>query len=252
MQVYLVRGLAILLGLLLSSSVFADSVHIAVASNFHQALKLLAQDFERASGHRVRISSASTGQLYAQVLHGAPYDIVLAADSLRPQRLEQQGLVVSGQRFTYAIGGLVLWAPGLAATTQGCRAALERGQFSRLAIANPATAPYGLAAKQVLQHLGLWQSYRKHLVRGQNIAQTFQFVASANVAAGFVARAQLAQQDKRPGCHWPVPAGYHGVIAQQAVGLKRAANKPAARAFLDYLRSPPAQGRIRDLGYDTP
>ena len=164
-----------------------DYVTVAVASNFASTAREISEQFSRASGFRVRITPASTGKLYAQIISGAPFDILLAADAERPTRLETEGKGVPGTRFTYALGALVLWSRQVA----DCREALQRADGGRIAIANPVIAPYGAAAKSFLQQSGLWDSLRDRLVVGENISQTLQFAASGNAQLGFIARSQL-------------------------------------------------------------
>lgn len=225
------------------------TVRVAVAANFTATMKQIATAFTRDTGNKVLLSFGSTGSLYAQIRNGAPYDVFLAADARRPQLLEQAGLAVPGSRFSYAIGRLVLWSarPDL---IDARGEVLERGDFARLAIANPRTAPYGAAAKQVLEQLGLWARLQPRIVRGENIAQTHQFVASGSAELGFVALSQVAQTPG--GSRWVVPEKLYTPIHQQAVLLKRSADQPPARALMAYLKGPAAQRIIHDFGYATP
>jgi|SRR6266566_5220866 len=242
----------LIIGLMFATcSAHADEVAVAVAANFAGAAHRLSADFERASGHRLIVSVGATGKLYAQIAHGAPFDVLLAADQDTPRKLEHQGLAVIGTRFTYAVGQLVLWSPD--ATLIDARGdVLRTGNFTHLAIANPKTAPYGAAAEQTLRKLGVmtWTRLTPRLVYGENIAQTFQFVTSGNAAAGFVALSQLkALPPSQRGSQWLVPQELYEPLRQDAVLLKRAADKPAARAFLDYLRGPTARSIIEGFGY---
>jgi len=228
------------------------AVDVAVAANFIAAARAVAAGFERAGGDRVRLSFGSTGNLYAQIRNGAPFAVFLSADARRPRLLEAAGLAVPGTRFTYALGRLVLWSadPGL---IRGSGAVLRSGRFRHLAIADPRTAPYGSAARAVLERLGLWRRMRPRLVIGENIAQAFQFVASGNAELGFVALSELpSAHGPHPGSRWRVPQRLYPPIRQQAVLLRRAADDPAARAFLAYLRGPAARRAIRAHGYGLP
>lgn len=245
-----IRLLLTLSLLVATGTVLAGEVRLAVATNFHEAAERLAAQFTEATGHSSRISYGSTGKLYAQIRHGAPFDVFLAADQERPQLMEQNGSAVPGTRFTYAVGKLVLWSPDPEAFTDPV-AFLREGNFRRLAIANPKTAPYGLAARQTLESLGLWTAMEGKLVRGESIAQTFQFVATGNARAGFVALAQL-RDGQGGGASWEVPDTYHDPIAQQAILLERGRNNEAARAWLEFLASREAQDIIRQYGYDIP
>lgn len=227
----------------------AGDVRVAVASNFAPTLQRLAADFTAQTGHRLLISSASTGKHYAQISNGAAFDVFLAADEARPKRLENEGHAVAGSRFDYAQGRLVLWVPG-ADAAQDVRAALTRATVRRLAIANPRLAPYGQAARQVLERWGLWTRLRPRLVRGENIAQAFQFVATGNAQAGLVALSQLLALDTSTRGAWhEIDAGLHAPIRQQAVLLRPGA---AAEAFLTYLRGSRARTIVVQAGYALP
>jgi molybdate transport system substrate-binding protein len=227
----------------------ADEVRVAVASNFHTTLKELAAEFEQQNGHRVVISFGSTGKLYAQIRHGAPFDLFLAADRRRPELLETEGVAVAGSRFTYAVGRLVLWSVDPSLKGEDCRAILIQGGFSRLAIANPKTAPYGLAARQVLEKMALWPQVQDRLVRGENIAQTLQYVTTGNAQLGIVALSQIGPLSELTACRWDIPEDYYRPIEQQAVLLKTGAASIAARAFLAFLRGERAVTIIRGYGY---
>jgi molybdate transport system substrate-binding protein len=223
-------------------------VSVAVASNFADPVRLIAQQFEAKTRHRVVLSFGSTGKHYAQITNGAPFDVFLAADDERPKRLEQDSLAVAGSRFTYAVGRLVLWSQKVNyIDSTGSR--LAAGDFRHLAIANPRLAPYGRAAVESLEALGLWKQLRELIVRGENINQTFQFVKSGNAELGFVACSQVIHPDRSPGgSFWIVPQELYAPIEQQAVLLK---DNPSARGFLEYLRSEPAREIIRTYGYDV-
>ncbi len=231
----------------------AEPVTVAVASNFTRAVQDIVASFAIESGQVVQVTSASTGKLYVQISNGAPFDVFLAADAERPRLLEAAGRGVEGSRFTYAIGQLVLWSrdPALAGTD--CRNRLNDLGASRLAIANPDTAPYGVAAREMLTGLGLWGRVEAQLVRGENIAQTLHFVSSGNASLGLIAKAQATDARLPPAtCSWPVPANLHGPIQQQAILLKRAACNESAAAFLEFLRSPAARQIVARHGYALP
>jgi molybdate transport system substrate-binding protein len=220
-----------------------------VASNFSSTAREISEQFSNVSGYRVRITTASTGKLYAQIVNGAPFDVLLAADVERPQRLETTGAGLPGTRFTYALGALVLWSRQV----DDCRAALERADGGRIAIANPGTAPYGAAAKSFLQRSGLWDSLRDRLVVGENISQTLQFAASGNAELGFIARSQLQAPSLPPAsCSWQVPETLHARIDQQAILLRRGADAAGAKAFLEFLRGDAGRAIILRHGYGLP
>jgi len=248
-----VRSILSLVALLLLTQADAEPLTIAVASNFTRPAQELAAGFEEISGVAVRVTTASTGKLYAQIANGAPFDVLLAADADRPKVLEDSGLGVAHTRFSYAIGSLVLWSRDLALANENCRALLENLDSRRLAIANPLTAPYGVAAMQFLEAANLWESVEPQLVYGENIAQTLHFVVSGNASLGLIARAQ-ATDDRLPKavCHWSVPASMHEPIEQQAILLQRASNNAVAVAFLSYLRTAAAREVISAHGYEVP
>ncbi len=225
----------------------SETVRIAVAANFTDATGRIVSQFEQRSGHQVKVSFGSTGKLYAQIIHGAPFDIFLAADEQRPVRLSEEGLAVANSRFTYARGKLLLWSADVERLEDG-KAYLINGDYRRLAIANPKTAPYGLAAQQVLQHMGIWQSLSTRLVRGDSIAQTFQFTATGNAQLGLVAASQIKAWP-HPGSQWLIPENYYRPILQQAVLLQRGEENAAAQAFIQFLKSSEAKTIIRDSGY---
>lgn len=231
-----------------ASAVYAGDVSVAVAANFTDATRDIVPLFEKATGHKVKVSFGSTGKLYAQIEHGAPFQVFLAADSKRPMKAEKQNLAVAGTRFTYAMGKLALWSPKQDAFKDG-EAFLKKGDFRHAAMANPKTAPYGLAARQVMEHLGAWKRLQGKLVRGDSIAQTFQFTASGNAEVGFVALSQVKAWKKRRGSEWEIPQSYYAPIEQQAVLLKKGSGSAAAKAFLEFLKSPEARAVITGYGY---
>lgn len=230
--------------LILSGSlVQADDVHVAVAANFTAAMKEIAANFEQASGHHAIVSYGSTGKLYTQIKNGAPFEVFLAADQKRPKLLEQDD-AASG-RFTYAVGKLVLWSSD--AKRAASEQALRDGKFEKIAIANPKTAPYGAAAVEIMQNLGVYQAIEPKLVIGDSIAQTHQFAATGNAEFGFVALAQIALDDS--GSRWLIPDKLYAPIRQDAILLSKGKDKPAAQALLAYLKGDAAKAVIQKFGY---
>jgi molybdate transport system substrate-binding protein len=242
--------LAMLVLVLAATSAAAESAHVAVAANFAGTARVLAEQFAGQSGHRLKLSSGSTGKFYAQIKNGAPFDVFLSADEATPLRLESEKLAVAGSRFTYAVGRLVLWSAQRGLVDERGEV-LRQGRFNRLAIANPKLAPYGAAAQETLEKLGLWGELRPKLAQGENIAQTLQFISSGNAELGFVALSQIRDAGKpTSGSHWLVPASLHAPLRQDAVLLARAERNPAAQGFLEYLRTAPARDLIRAYGYE--
>lgn len=226
----------------------AAEVNVAVAANFTGATHKLVPLFEKATGYKVKVSFGSTGKLYAQIANGAPFGVFLAADTKRPMKLEKTGLAVPGKHYTYAKGKLVLWSAKTNLFHNG-RHFLNQGKFLHLAYANPKTAPYGAAAKQVMQHMGVWKKLQDKLVQGESISQTFQFVTTGNAKAGFIAYSQLKAWKGATGSTWVIPMTYYQPIEQGAVLLKKGAKNPAAVAFYDFLRSKTARKVIENFGY---
>lgn len=233
---------------LLAKTAPAATIRVAVASNFYPVAQKLVVEFERSTSYRVLLSAGSTGKHYAQIANGAPFDVFLAADQQRPEKLVAQGIGVPASRATFAIGRLALWSPA-SKTTEEAISSLN-ADFRRLAIANPKLAPYGRAAKQVLVKLGLNSAVESRTVRGDNISQAFQFVASGNAELGFVAVSQLLAAPVTVGQGiWLVPEAYYSPLVQQALLIK---DSLAGQHFLRFLMSAAAQTIIRESGYQSP
>jgi molybdate transport system substrate-binding protein len=244
------RLLTGLLMLALAASAFADEVQVAVAANFTAPMKAIAADFERTTGYKAVLSFGSTGKFYAQIKNGAPFDVFLAADDETPAKLEKENGIVAGSRFTYATGKLVLWSPK-PDYVDSKGEVLKKGDFAHLAIASPKLAPYGAAAVETLNKLGLYDALQAKLVTGESIAQTFSFVSTGNAELGFVALSQVYENGQiKSGSGWIVPADLHSAIRQDAVILAHGKANKAAEALAAYLKSKPAKAVIRSFGYD--
>lgn len=244
------RLLLLVITMTLPMVTMAGEVSVAVASNFTAPMKVIAQAFERDTGHKVILSFGATGQFYAQIKNGAPFAVLLAADDETPARLEREGIAVTGTRFTYATGKLVLWSKK-ADLVDDKGEILKTGKFDKLALANPKLAPYGAAAMQVLEKLSLTKQLGPKLVEASNIGQTFQFVSSGNAALGFVALSQVFENGKlKEGSGWVVPSNLYSPIKQDAVLLTSGKANLAAQALLHYLRSDKAKAIIVSFGYD--
>ena len=246
------RWTALILGGLVALSVTVSArtaeVSVAVAANFTEPAKEIAAAFQKTTGNTLALSFGPSGGFYAQISHGAPFEVFLSADDGRPKKLEADGFAVPGTRFPYAVGRLVLYSrtPGL---TDAGEAALKSGRFERLAIADPAAAPYGEAAIETMRRLGVYEAIKLKVVQGGSIAQAFQFVSTGAAEVGFVAQSQVVAL--KGGSRWLVPERLHAPILQDAVLLKPGAADPAARAFLAFLRSPAAVTIIRRYGYEV-
>lgn len=223
----------------------AGQVNVAVAANFTAAARDIAAAFKQSTGNEAVLSFGVSGAFYTQITQGAPFDILLSADTERPSKLVKDGLGVASSRFTYAIGKLVLWSsdPGRVTGAE----TLKDGHFSRLAIASPAAAPYGAAAIETLKSLQLYDAIAPKIVQGSSIAQAFQFISTGNAELGFVALSQLS--GKTGGSQWSVPQSLYTPIRQDAVLLKKAAGNTAATSFLAFLKGPQATAIILHYGY---
>lgn len=228
----------------------AEEIQVAVAANFAEPMKKIAVEFEKASGHKVLLSSGSTGKFYAQIKAGAPFQVLLAADNETPAKLESEGSAVAGSHFTYAIGRLVLWS-AKDAIMDGKGEVLKRGGFDHIALANPKLAPYGMAAVEAMKALGVHDLLLPKFVQGENIAQTYQFVATGNALLGFVALSQVIGDDGRlkSGSTWIVPQQYYAPILQDAVLLDKGKDSAAAKALLAWLKGKQARSVIEAYGY---
>ena len=245
------RGLlSLLAACLLPLSSYATEATVAVAANFAAPMKVIAQDFEKETGHRAVLAFGATGQLYAQIKNGAPFQLLLAADDKIPAKLEREGLGVAGTRFTYATGKLVLWSKN-ASLVDNRGEILRSGNFNQIALANPKLAPYGAAAMEVVETMGLTAAITPKIVQGANISQVFQFVSSENATLGFVALSQVFESGKiKEGSGWIVPSNMHKPIKQDVILLRSGKDNAAAQALMQYLRSNKAKAVIRSFGYE--
>ena len=233
------------------TAALADEVRLAVAANFTSPLKTIAAGFEKETGHRLAVTSGSTGKLYAQIKNGAPFDVFLSADDETPARLEQEGAAVPGTRFTYAVGRLALWS-AKAGFVDARGEVLKTGTFSALALASPKLAPYGAAAIETLRNLGLLAALESKFVQGESIGQTFSFIATGNAALGFVALSQVLEDGTvKRGSAWIVPEGLHTALRQDAVLLAPGKTLAGASAFMAYLKNDKTRAMIRSSGYGT-
>ena len=243
--------LTLLVALFLASlGTFADEVQVAVAANFTAPMQQIAAGFEKETGHKAALSFGATGKFYAQIVNGAPFEVFLAADDTTPARLEKEGHAVPGSRFTYAVGTLVLWSakPDF---VDAKGEVLKGGNFNKVSIANPKTAPYGAAAVETLKKLNLLDAVQPKFVQGENISQTLQFVSTGNADLGFVALSQVFKDGKLSGgSAWIVPGEFHEPIYQDAAILAKGKDNAAATALLAYLKGDKARAVIRSFGYD--
>lgn len=241
---------ALLSLLLLSAGVHADEVQVAVAANFTAPMQQIAAEFEKDTGHKAVLSFGATGKFYAQISNGAPFEVFLSADDETPAKLEKELLIAPHTRFTYAIGKLVLWsAKDGMVDSKG--EVLKKGDFKHVAIANPKIASYGTAAVEAMKNLAIHDTLQPKFVQGDNITQTYQFIATGNAELGFVALSQVYKDGKlTSGSAWILPTTLYTPIRQDAVVLAKGRNKPAAMALADYLKGSKAKAIIKSYGYE--
>lgn len=244
------RHFLILLWIVCGANVsYGEQLSVAVASNFTAAMRQLSDEFEETTGHTLNVSYGSSGKFYAQIRHGAPFQVFLSADQTKPEALIKAGLVTPANRFTYAVGALALWSSKSDVVDENGEV-LRLGHFNKLALANPLLAPYGAAALDVLRHLSLENATRNSWVMGENIAQTYQFVSTGNADIGFVAVSQIVENGLlKSGSTWIVPPKFYRPIKQDAVLLNSGVHNVAAKEFIAFLQSEKARTIIRTFGY---
>ncbi|ALM82648.1 molybdate ABC transporter substrate-binding protein [Bordetella sp. N] len=249
MNIRFFSAAAAVLASALGATAHAGEVQVAVAANFTAPVKAIAAEFEKDTGNKVVAAFGATGQFYAQIQNGAPFEVFLAADDTTPAKLESEKRIVPGSRFTYATGALALWS-AKEGYVDDKGEVLKKNEYKHLSIANPKAAPYGLAAVQTLEKLGLTQAVKDKIVEGQNITQAQQFIATGNAELGFVALSQIYKDGKvTSGSAWVVPASMHEPIRQDAVILDKGKDNAVAKAFVDYLKGPKAAAVIKSYGY---
>ena len=246
----LIRFLLVLLAGAASATNAAE-VSVAVAANFTAPMQIIAANFEKETGHKVQAAFGATGKFYAQIKNGAPFEVLLSADDETPARLIRENAALAGSQFTYAMGKLVLWS-AKPAFVDSVGAVLKNGGFNHLAIANPKLAPYGAAGVEVMKAMGVFDVLQPKLVTGESIGQTHQFVSTGNAPLGFVALSQVLKGGKVEGSAWIVPATLYSPIRQDAVMLEKGRGKPAAEAWLKYLKSDKTKAVIQSFGYELP
>jgi molybdate transport system substrate-binding protein len=248
-------SLFLLIALAAAQVAQAGEVTVAAASDLTFALTDIAHGFERKTGNRVRLVCGSSGNFFAQIQNGASFDVYFSADVEYPRKLAARGLAAAPTLWVYGTGRIVLWAPAgspLDLGKMGMKALLDPS-VRRIAIANPAHAPYGRAAKAALESFKLYEQVRDKLVLGENISQTAQFVASGNAQVGILALSlACAPTLKDNGTYWEIPVDSYPPLEQAAVIPTAAKDKTLARVFLDYVRTPEAQAILRHYGFKPP
>ena len=234
---------------LMAANAQAAEIKVAVASNFANVLKEIAIEFQKDTGHQLAITPGATGKFYAQISNGAPFDVFLSADDETPRKLAQEGKAIASSQFTYAIGRLALWSPNLEMIDKNADI-LKTDKFKFIAIANAKVAPYGQAAVQTMQKLGVLTKIEPRVVQGESISQTYQFVSTGNAQLGFVALSQIVENGKiKTGLAWIVPEEMHEQLKQDAVVLQSCKHMSACQALIEYLKSEKAKKLMASYGY---
>lgn len=240
------------LSLIAAGAARADEALLAVAANFAGAVEAIGEEFARDTGHTLQVTTGATGKLYAQISEGAPFAVLLSADAKAPAKLEDEGNAVAGTRFTYAVGKLSLWSADADRIGTDPKAALTAPDTLHVAIANPDLAPYGVAAREALTAMGVWETIQPKIVMGENIGQTFSMVDSGAAQMGFIATSAIEVPGSTArGSRYDVPQEMFAPIRQDAVLLKAGEGNKAAIAFLDYLKGDRARAIIASFGYGT-
>lgn len=229
-------------------------VRVAAAADLRFAMDKLSKDFESKTGTNVDVTTGSSGNFFAQIQSGAPFDLFFSADMDYPKRLEASGFAEPGTLIEYALGQIVIWTPvnSHVDVAQGKWNALLDARVQKIAIANPALAPYGRAAIAALQKAGIYEQVKAKLVYGENISQAAQFAQSGNAQAGIIAHSLALSPGMKEGKVWEIPADMHSPVEQGAVVLKNAKNKAAAFEFLNFVKSTAGRAILEKHGFAIP
>ena len=230
---------------------YAGEILVAVSANYFRTAVEIAREFESQSGHTVLFSSGSTGRLYSQIVHGAPFDVFLAADNEVTRRLEEEGRVLAGTRRVYATGRLALVSSGRFSPVSELVDLLGNATGGRIAVANPDTAPYGRAAIEVLDRIGIGNSAFSRLVFGENVGQVYSYVMTGNADYGLVALSYALREDTHLKGYIAVPEALHSPIVQEVVLLDIAEDHHPAHEFHTFLFSTLARDISMSHGYGS-
>ncbi|TAL09490.1 MAG: molybdate ABC transporter substrate-binding protein [Nitrospirae bacterium] len=243
------------IGCLAPAGARAGEITIAAASDLNFALKEIVTDFEKKTGNTVKLSLGSSGNFFAQLSNGAPFDLFFSADIGYPKKLEEAGLAEPGTLYMYAVGRIVVWVPKgspIDAGSLGIKA-LQHPSVKKIAIANPKHAPYGRAAVAAMEHFKVYDVVKDKLVLGENISQTAQFIQTGGADIGVIALSlAVAPAMKETGAFWEVPVAAYPKLEQGAVVLKAAKDPKTARAFFDHIKSPEGTAVFKRYGFFVP
>jgi molybdate transport system substrate-binding protein len=261
------NALALIVGVSLTMTLTAEvagqdesrTLTIAAAADLQFALPEIGDLWHRANREfGIKTTFGSSGNLFAQIANGAPFDVLLSADDRYPRELVRQGRARADSLFYYGTGRLALWLPGAGPDLQGDAQriglkVLLTPAIRKIAIANPDHAPYGVAAVEALRYYGIYEEVSSRLVRGDNATQTAQFVQSGGANAGLIPLSlALSAAMKASGWYWVVPAGAHAAVKQAGVILERSSRLDVARRFCRYLVGDEAQAVLEQFGFEPP
>ena len=237
-----------------TGSAAAEDITIAAASDLNFAFKELVTEYEKTTGHHVKLTLGSSGNFFSQIQHGAPFDLYFSADIGYPKKLEETGLTVPGSLYPYAVGRIVLWSGNESHLdlSKGLES-LRDPTIKKIAIANPKHAPYGRAAVAAMEHFKVYDQVKDKLILGENISQAAQFIESGACDAGIIALSlALAPAMKAAGQYWEIPATAHSPLEQGAVILKQSKNPEAVRQFLEFIKGSQGQEIMKRYGFTLP
>jgi molybdate transport system substrate-binding protein len=239
-----------LLCVLVANPLHAEDINVAAASDLNFAIKEIIQRFEHNTGNKVRLTLGSSGNFYALIVNGAPFDVFLSADVNYPKQLEQRGLAVAGSTFIYGIGGISLWVSRnsiIKVDSLGMRSLLEPSG-RKIAIANPEHAPYGRAAVAAMQNAKVYDVVKSKLVFGESVSQAAQFVQTGAADIGIIALSiAMSEPMLRTGKYWTIPRNMYPPLEQGAVLLKRGGS--GAKAFYEWLRGAESKRILQKYGF---
>jgi molybdate transport system substrate-binding protein len=233
---------------------FAEEIAIAAASDLNFAIKEMIAEYEKATGNHVKLSLGSSGNFYAQLQNGAPFDLYFSADIGYPKKLEEAGLTVPGSLYRYAVGRIVLWTNHTSHrdVSKGLEV-LRDPAIRKIAIANPKHAPYGRAAVAAMQHFKVYDDAKDRLVFGENISQAAQFIESGACDVGIIALSlALAPTMKAAGTYWEIPSEAHPPLEQGAAILKSSKQQKTAQQFIEFMQGTRGQEIMRRYGFTLP
>jgi molybdate transport system substrate-binding protein len=248
---HLAKGLLPLLFLLFAFSCFAEELNVAAASDLNFAFQEIAKKYQQDTANTLKLSFGSSGNFFAQIQNGAPFDLYFSADIEFPRKLEAAGQAEPQTIWKYAVGKIALWVPnGSKLDLSKGIAVLRDPSIKKIAIANPRHAPYGRAAEAAMKKAGVYDAVAARLVLGENISQAAQFIDSGNAEIGIIALSlAVAPSMQARGKYVEISSGLYPPIEQGAIVIKASSKKDTAKQFLEYLKRPEIQSILKKYGF---